>query len=150
MNIQYRFIAYAIGFAVVAFLAWRTIVYFENVGYQRATNHYEALIADAAAESLRKERELHNKVDEANKRSAEREKQHRVELAILDSRSRQLRYTIEDYKRRLPGSSVAACVESASTIAELFSRSSEEYQRVAEAADRHANDARTCYEAWPK
>lgn len=147
---QFRLLAYVVGFVVLALLAWRTIVYFEGVGYQRAVNHYEGLLADAQKASMLKERELQTKVNDAIQRSAEREKQHKAELAIADSANRRLRYGIEEYKRRLPTVTVATCAESASSIAELFGRCGEEYQRMAGIADKHANDAATCAEAWPK
>lgn len=147
---QFRILSYVVGFVILAAIAWKTIIYFEEVGYQRAAQHYEGVIADAAKESLLKERAMQSRVDAAIQRSAEREKQHKEELAIADSSNRRLRYGIEEYKRRLPTATVASCIESASTVAELLGQCSEEYQRVAAAADGHANDQQALIEAWPK
>ena len=149
-DFQFRIIVYLVGFVIVSAVVWKTITYIEDVGYQRAKNHYETIIQESAKASLLKERELQTKVNEAIQRSAEREKIHKVELAIADSANRRLRYGIEEYKRRLPAASGVTCSESASAIAELFGQCSEEYQRMAGIADKHANDAATCSEAWPK
>ena len=147
---EFRLIAYVVGFVASMALVWKLVTYFEDVGYQRAKNHYEALIADAAKASLVKERELQAKVDDANKRSAEREKQHRVEVSILESNARRLRNDISEFKRRLPTVSGSACIEAADTVADIYAECIGAYQSMAQAADGHANDARTCAEAWPK
>lgn len=147
---EIKAMAYVAGFVIACALVLYAITYFESVGYQRATNHYEALLADAAKQSRAKERELQAKADEANQRSIEREKQHQVELSIADSQSKRLRYAIEEYKRRLPTSSGDAGIEAAHTVADLYAACIGEYQAVARAADGHANDALTLSEAWPK
>lgn len=148
--IEYRLIAYVVGFVASIALVWKLVTYFEDVGYQRAKNHYEALIDKAAKDSLVKERELQSKVDEANKRSAEREKQHRVEVSVLESNARRLQYDIADFKRRLPALSGTSCIEAADTVADIYAECIGAYQSMAQAADGHANDARTCAEAWPE
>lgn len=147
---EFRIIGYVAGFVIACAVVWYSITYFEDVGYQRAANHYEGLIADAAKESLRKEREMQAKADEANKRSIEREKQFQVELSVADSQSRRLRYTIDEYKRRLPTNTGDAGIEAAHTVAELYATCIGEYQAVARAADGHSSDALTLSEAWPK
>ena len=147
---EFRLIAYVVGFIAAMALVWKLVTYFEDVGYQRAKNHYEALIADAAKASLVKERELQAKVDDANKRSVEREKQHRVEVSVLESNARRLRNDISEFKRRLPTVAGNSCIEAADTVADIYAECIGAYQSMAQAADGHANDARTCAEAWPK
>ena len=147
---EFRLIAYVVGFIAAMALVWKLVTYFDDVGYQRAKNHYEALIDEAAKASLLKERELQAKVDDANKRSADREKQHRVEVSVLESNARRLQYDISEYKRRLPTVAGNACIEAADTIADIYAECIGAYQSMAQTADGHANDARTCAEAWPK
>ena len=149
-DFQFRIIVYLVGFVIVSAVVWKTITYIEDVGYQRATNHYETIIQESAKVSLLKERELQTKVNEAIQRSAEREKQHRVEVSILESNARRLRNDISEFKRRLPTVSGNACIEAADTVADIYAECIGAYQSMAQAADGHANDARTCAEAWPK
>src|SRR5574343_557271 len=132
--IEYRLIAYVVGFLASIALVWKLVTYFEDVGYQRAKNHYEALIDKAAKDSL----------------VTEREKQHRVEVSVLESNAMRLQYDIADFKRRLPALSGASCIEAADTVADIYAECIGAYQSMAQAADGHANDARTCAEAWPK
>ena len=149
-GIEAKIIAYALAFVIVAAGVWRFAVYHEDIGYQRAVSKYEAKLSDAKAESLTKERELQAKVDSAEKNGAEREKQHKATVAILESRAIGLRHDIATFRAGLPKATAASCVESADAAADLLLQCSEEYQRVAKAADGHANDALTCNEAWPK
>jgi hypothetical protein len=46
--------------------------------------------------------------------------------------------------------SLDACIVRATTAHQLLSDSAEAYQKLAETADRHANDVRTLIEGWPK
>lgn len=147
---QIRLLVYIAGFAVLAIAVWRFAVYHEDVGYQRAVNVYEARLAEAARESREKERALQQKVNDAEKRGADREAIHRTEVAVLESRLRVLRYDAAAFRDRLSRLSGAACVEAAATAAELFEQCSERYSDVAAAADGHANDVLTLTEAWPR
>lgn len=149
-SVQIKLVAYLVGAALLAFAAWRTSMYFEDVGYQRAVVAYETKLSEAKKESLERERALQSKVDEAEKKGAEREKIHRVERAVLESRVIGLRDDLATFRARLPKVSGAACVEAADTVAELFGECTDRYSKLAEAADGHANDALTCQEAWPK
>lgn len=42
------------------------------------------------------------------------------------------------------------CIDRATALSELLAASVASYRSVAEKADRHASDAMTCHEAWPK
>lgn len=50
----------------------------------------------------------------------------------------------------VPGESPAACAQRADAGAELLGQCAAAYLGMAEVADRHASDARTLIEAWPK
>lgn len=149
-GIQIKALAAVAIFAGLAFGVWRFAIYHEEVGYQRAVAVYETRLAKAAKESLDKERALQARVDEAERKGAEREKRHKAELSVMESRARRLRDDIAEFRARLPEAAGAACVEAADTIADIYAECIGAYQSMAQAADGHANDARTCAEAWPK
>ena len=46
--------------------------------------------------------------------------------------------------------SLSACIERATTLSELLNTMADAGGQLAEKADRHANDAGTCHDAWPK
>ena len=51
---------------------------------------------------------------------------------------------------RTAASDPAACSDTAATLGKLFTAGTDEYRKLAEIADRHASDAQTLIEAWPK
>lgn len=55
-----------------------------------------------------------------------------------------------DQTLRDASTSLGACTERAAALGELFTTSAEQYRNVAEKADRHASDVKTCHDAWPK
>ena len=50
----------------------------------------------------------------------------------------------------VPGESTAACTQRADAAADVLAQCGAAYQDLAAIADRHASDARTLIEAWPK
>lgn len=50
----------------------------------------------------------------------------------------------------VPGESATACTQRADAGGELLAQCAAAYSDLAAVADRHANDARTLIEAWPK
>ena len=61
-----------------------------------------------------------------------------------------LRDTIRTSTGGVSGESAAACVARADAGGELLAQCAAAYSDLAAVADRHANDARTLIEAWPK
>ena len=61
-----------------------------------------------------------------------------------------LRGTISIALGGVPGESTASCTQRADTSADLLGQCAAAYLDLAAIADRHANDARTLTEAWPK
>ena len=80
----------------------------------------------------------------------------RSEITVLRSNavrarneSAGLRSQLADATLRLSSASASACTEYASTANELLDQCSQRYSSLAEAADGHVADARTCIAAWP-
>lgn len=137
-------------FAALSFSVWHFAAYHENIGYQRAYTEYQASLIKAASAARIAEKSMQERVDTAEKKGAEREKIHKVEIAVLDSTNRRLRNDIADFRKHLPDLAGPACVEAADTAAELFGECADQYRALAEAADGHASDAQTLSDAWPK
>lgn len=149
-GVKAQLIAALVIAALVILALWRFAAHFDNAGYQRAAQEYEARIAKGKEESLLKERGFQAKVDEAEKKGYEREKQHKVIVAVLNSRVSGLRNDIANFRSRLPEASGDACIKAADTAAELFGACVEEYRAVADEADRIQSDKQTLIDAWLK
>ena len=61
-----------------------------------------------------------------------------------------MRDTLSATRGGVPGESTAACTQRADAAADVLSQCATAYLDLAAIADRHANDARTLIEAWPK
>ena len=61
-----------------------------------------------------------------------------------------LRNSVAAARGGVPGESAAACAVRADAGGELLAQCAAAYSDLAAVADRHANDARTLIEAWPK
>ena len=61
-----------------------------------------------------------------------------------------LRGTLSIARGGVPGESTAACTLRADAGGELLAQCAAAYSELAAIADRHASDARTLIEAWPK
>lgn len=79
-----------------------------------------------------------------------REAQLKKDVSVAQSTVGGLRDDIGALQARLATSPVAACIDTAATLGELLGQCSESYRDMAEIADRHASDAKTLIEAWPK
>lgn len=61
-----------------------------------------------------------------------------------------LRGTLSIARGGVPGESAAACTQRAATAGDVLGQCAAAYLDLAAIADRHASDARTLIEAWPK
>ena len=61
-----------------------------------------------------------------------------------------MRDTLSATRGGVPGESTAACTQRADAAADVLAQCGAAYLSMAGIADRHANDARTLIEAWPK
>lgn len=122
----------------------------QRIGYDRATAERRADEAEAAASQRVREmnnfRRMENAHDAAAKLQAERDAA-RAAARVAD---RRLRDTLDDFDRRLNGATREAAITAARTIRAVFEACVAEYRDVADAADGHLVDARTCQSAWPE
>lgn len=121
---------------------------------QGKLNLYKLEMADnavkASEEYRAKERSWNQQLQEANNHANEREIKIRNNLTAATADNKRLRDTINSISGRLPGDTGDARLKAATTGLELLGECADAYIGMAEAADRHANDARTLSEAWPK
>lgn len=61
-----------------------------------------------------------------------------------------LRGTLSIARGGVPGESAAACAQRADAAGDVLGQCAAAYSDLAAVADRHASDARTLIEAWPK
>ncbi len=61
-----------------------------------------------------------------------------------------MRDTLSATRGGVPGESTASCAQRADAAADVLAQCGAAYQDLAAIADRHASDARTLVEAWPK
>ena len=90
-----------------------------------------------------------------NVQEAQNAAQKRAQTARLDAdRARteldRLRDELASTRGGVPGESTAACAVRADAGADVLGQCAAAYLDLAAIADRHANDARTLIEAWPK
>jgi hypothetical protein len=110
-----------------------------------------AIASEAASETARlKERAWTIQAEGARNDAIQREAKIRRAAAGARSAADSVRNELADLRRRIPKLTEQAVRERADTLAELFGACTAEYRDMAEAADRHASDAQTLSEAWPK
>jgi len=108
------------------------------------------LAFDAAMANREKERSMQQQLNEAQHAAAEREKKIRADYAAANAAAIGLRDTVAALRGRLSVATVEACRGTAESALVVFSQCSDEYQAVAEAADRFGSSAKTLNDAWPE
>lgn len=88
-------------------------------------------------------------VQSAQEAATAREISLRADIAKSRSAIDRLRLSTEAAARDAAASH-ASCTERANTLSELLNTMAAAGGELGEKADRHANDARTCHDAWPK
>ena len=139
--------------AVVAALIWASHSFLEHerdIGYQRAVTEYQQKLSDAKDAARLREQALNAQLQEARNAGAQRDQVLQAAAAATVAASGSLRDTLTHLRSGLPGTSATSLAHTADTLAAVLSECQDEYREVAEKADRHANDARTMTEAWPK
>lgn len=120
-----------------------------KAGHQAYVQQHELVIAKAKADAAIKEKQWADKLTKAEQdyNVKIQQVQHDADVAstAADSLSKQLATA----KQRLPTATRETIIEYSNTGADILESCIEEYRAVAEAADRHAADARRLDEAWP-
>lgn len=111
----------------------------------------DAAAALAAEQTARvKEQSLAKQLNEARNAATKRETQLRADAGRARNAADGLRDDLAAIRSSLPSLADDAVRQYADTAAELLSECSGDYQRMAEAADRHANEKQELIDAWPK
>jgi hypothetical protein len=125
----------------------------QQIGYDRRVAEDNAALIKAQADALAAERAMTQKLEDARNDATKRQQEITRHAAAAGTASEQLRLaldTIRSTAHRLPGDPGGAGDQRAGTLAELLGDCADRYRGVAQKADRHASDARTLIEGWPK
>lgn len=109
-----------------------------------------AQAAIAEQENRAKELALSQKLQEAQHAATIREIKLRSDASSAAAAASRLRDTIATIRGQLPEYSGSAAAVTADAGLVVFGECAQEYRALAERADRHASDAKTCGDAWPK
>lgn len=123
----------------------------QQIGYDRRVAEDNAALIKAQGEALVAERALTRKLEDARNEATKRDQAIAHNATAAGLAVEQLRVELDPFRRgRLPGDPGAPGDPRADAVAELFGDCAERYRGLAEKADRHASDARTLIEGWPK
>lgn len=152
-------IPYLILISGVAILLIVTVFYF--LGWSRGGNEVQAEwdkaktkqldVAIAAERANRdKEQSMEQKLNEAQNAAIARENALHADYVAAHTAVLGLRDTVTTLRGQLSSAPLEACRVTADLALKVFGDCTDQYREVAEAADRHASDARTLSDAWPR
>lgn len=135
--------------------AWNSITsYYEGVGYRRASDECRAQKAkDDLAAAVAYRNNVKQMLDERKRADHEAEERYRkiaADYAAVRRANLGLRNSVADLRGKLPAASADAVRATAAAALVVFGECADEVERLAQAADGHAADARALSEAWPK
>lgn len=122
----------------------------QQIGYDRRVAEDNAALIKAQEEALATERALNQKLEIARNEATKRDQAIARNAAAAGLAVEQLRHELAPIRDRLPGDPAGPGDQRASTLAELLGDCADRYRGVAQKADRHASDARTLSEGWPR
>lgn len=120
-----------------------------RVELYKARAEWQAQATAAEAANRDKEQQTHADYEAAISKGIEREKALRTDLDAARAAAGGLRDTVTALRGSLSAASSEAARLTADAALAVFSECAARYGTVAELADRHANDAETCHDAWP-
>lgn len=145
-----KMVAFA-GTVIGAVLLWQWYVEGQREEARvQLRGEYAVQLAEATARALDLERAMNRLKDEAIRNAHEREKTIRALSAASAASTASLHDTITSLRNSLSGASLETAVKRADTFGKLLDQCQTEYRNMTERADRHASDAQTLSEAWPK
>lgn len=121
-----------------------------DIGRAEVQALWNKQIATDQAAARVKTAELAAQADEARKNGADREQTIRTLATATGSASNSLRDTLAAIRGGVPSASQEALAKSTTALAAVLTDCQGRYRELAEKADRHASDAKTLDEAWPK
>ena len=104
----------------------------------------------ATREARAQESARFTNVQEAQHAATKRAQTARLDADRARTELDRLRDQLATTRGGVPGESAAACAQRADAGADVLGQCAAAYSDLAAVADRHANDARTLIEAWPK
>ena len=107
-------------------------------------------VADATREARAQESARFKGVQDAQAAAQTRAQVARRDADRARSELDRMRDTLSATRGSVPGESTAACTQRADAAADVLAQCGAAYQDLAAIADRHASDARTLIDAWPK
>ena len=139
-----------LGASIAAVGAWQVQNW--RYGEQMAEIRHDQAVASKEAEKFARQAETQRRsdVDEAIRNSTVRAIAARRDADAARSELDRMRDTLSATRGGVPGESTAACAVRADAGADVLAQCAAAYLSMAGIADRHANDARTLIEAWPK
>ena len=139
-----------LGAAIAATLAWQV----QSWRYTGQIATIQAAQLEAVNTATREARAQESKrfqgVQDAQAAAQTRAVAARRDADAARSELDRLRGTLSIARGGVPGESTAACTLRADAGGELLAQCAAAYSELAAIADRHASDARTLIEAWPK
>ena len=121
--------------------------------YDARISEYMRSAAEAQTSAVEQaqevERERYRQLQLAEQAARTREQRHRDAAAAARAESDGLRDDITRIRSELSRRTDAAVREYAATAGELLGECSERYQRMADTAQRHADDVKLLLDSWP-
>ena len=139
-------VAGALGFAS----GWQTQGWRLGEQIEAIKSQQAEAVATATREARAQESARFTNVQEAQNAAQKRAQVARADADRARGELDRLRDTIRATAGGVPGESTAACTQRADAAADVLAQCGAAYQDLAAIADRHASDARTLVEAWPK
>ena len=142
-------LSYAISVVISFTAGWTVNGWRNDLRMKEAQIEHAKMLEASAMHSLNAYRHMELVKDEAIKSAEERVSKNAANAKLaLDSVDR-LRGDLAKVPARISTASRAAVDRYAATAAELLGTCAAEYQRMAEAADRHSSDVRLMLDSWP-
>ena len=135
--------------AAIFVCGWRAGSVHEQAGWQAEKLAMSSERDKQINEARAAEAAMHEKIRKVQADAAEREKRIADDAAAAGRAADGLRSEIASLRRGLSAAGTEANRRTADASIDVFQQCVDQYRAVAEAADRHANDAMTLDQAWP-
>ena len=124
----------------------------QQIGYDRRLAEDNAALIEAQQRATEAERKMTRTLEDARNDATTRSQEIDRHAAAARTAAERLRLALDALRDRggLPADPAAPGDQRTATLAELLGDCAAEYRGVAEKADRHASDARTLREGWPR
>jgi hypothetical protein len=122
----------------------------QDIGYQKAVAEYTTKELNAQIAARAKEAFYQEQLQEANQHAQNREELIKTLSDANTIVANSLRDTLANIRNGVSTASIDALRQSTTTLTTILADCQGKYSAMAETADRHANDAKTLMEAWPK